>query len=114
MEYLDIARYDLSGPPGQGGVDPSAWRELLRPFTAVKDLSLCSVTTPHVALVLQELVRDSVMELFPILQNIFLSELHAFGFVPEGIEQFVAARQLAGHPISVFDCDDYSSPGASD
>jgi hypothetical protein len=91
----------ISRPPGQDGIDPSLWRELLQPFTAVKNLYLFPGIAPRIALVLQELVGESVLEPFPVLQNIFLNELQPFGFVPEGIEQFVATRQLASHPISV-------------
>jgi len=79
----------------------SLWQDLLRPFTAVKDLYLGSEIAPHVALALQGLIGESVTELFPALQNIFLKEPYPSGRVPEGIEQFVAARQLTSHPISV-------------
>jgi hypothetical protein len=91
----------ISRPPGQDGIDPSLWRELFQPFTAVKNLYLFPEIAPQIALVLQELVGESVLEPFPVLQNIFLNELQPFGFVPEGIEQFVATRQLISHPISV-------------
>jgi hypothetical protein len=67
----------------------------------VKNLYLFPEIAPQIALVLQELVGESVLEPFPVLQNIFLNELQPFGFVPEGIEQFVATRQLISHPISV-------------
>ncbi|KAI0270854.1 hypothetical protein BGY98DRAFT_1189894 [Russula aff. rugulosa BPL654] len=55
---------------------------------------------PRIALVLQMLVGESVMELFPVLQNIFLKDLPS-GVVPEGIKEFVTLRQLVGHPISI-------------
>jgi hypothetical protein len=103
MEGLIIIGSDFYGRPGQDGIDPILWRELLQPFTTVKDLYLCPEIAPRLALVLQDLVGESVTELLPALQNIFLRELPPLGFVPEGIEQFVAARQLAGHPISVSD-----------
>ena len=103
LEDLTISGSILSRPPGQDDIDPSPWRDLLRPFTAVKDLYLFSGIAPHIAFVLQELVGENVLELFPVLQNIFLQgrQFQLFGSIPEGIEQFVAARQLAGHPISV-------------
>ena len=87
------------------GSDPNLWRELLRPFTAVKDLYLDLENALHIARALQELVGDNALELFPVLQNIFLEELQPSRTsrpFPEGIEQFVAARQATGsHPISV-------------
>jgi len=84
--------------PGQDGGDPNLWREVIQPFTSVKNLYMFKAITPHIASVLQGLVGESVMELLPALQNIFMKELRR---VPEGIEQFVATRQLAGHPVSV-------------
>jgi hypothetical protein len=101
VEGLIIVGKYFSLLPWPGSIDPSLWRELLQPFTAVKDLYLDPEIASHIALVLQELVGESVLELFPALQNIFLKELEPSGPVPEGIEQFVAARQLASHPISV-------------
>ena len=98
VEVLNIVGSRLSRPPGQDGIDPSQWRELLQSFTAVKDLYLFPEVAPRIALVLQELAGE---ELLPDLQNIFLKELQPSGLVPEGIEQFVAARQLASCPVSV-------------
>jgi len=101
VEDLIIDGSYFTRPPGQDGLDPSLWRELLQPFTAVKDLYLFPEIAPRIALVLQELVGESALEFFPVLQNIFLKELQPSGLVLEGIEQFAAARQLASHPISV-------------
>ena len=101
LEDLVIIGSNFSRPPGQDGVDPGLWWELLQPFTAVKDLYLFPEIASRIALTLQEFIVESVLELFPVLQNIFLKELQPSGLVPEGIEQFVAARQLASHPISV-------------
>ena len=102
---LEDLRIDgsISGPPGQDGIDPTPWLDLLQPFTAVKNLYLYPEITPHISLVLKELVGESASELFPVLQNIFLPELplQPFQLIPEGIEQFVASRQLASHPISI-------------
>jgi hypothetical protein len=91
VEDLLIIGSNFSRPPGQDGVDSSLWRELLRPFTAVKNLFLFPEIAPRIALVLQELVGESVSELFPVLQNIFLRELQPSRLVPvpEGIEQFL-------------------------
>ena len=101
VEELSLYGDSFSRPSGQDGIEPRLWRELLRPFTAVKDLHLASEFAPHIALVLQELVGESVMELLPVLQNIFLRGMDQDKLVPEGIERFITARQLAGHPISV-------------
>ncbi|KAI0272212.1 hypothetical protein BGY98DRAFT_1001975 [Russula aff. rugulosa BPL654] len=100
VERLIIVGMYFSRPLGQDG-DSLLWRELLQPFTAVKDLCLSPEIAPHIALILLDLVGESVMELLPVLQNIVLKDLQPSGLVPEGIEQFVAARQLASHPVSV-------------
>jgi hypothetical protein len=101
VEDLIIVGSVFFVPPEEDGIDPSLWRELLQPFTAVKDLYLHPKIASRIALALQDLAGGSVLELFPVMQNIFLKELWPSGLVPEGIEQFVAARQLAGRPISV-------------
>jgi len=48
---------------------------------------------------MQKLVREGVMEPLPVLQNIVLEQQRPSKLVLERIRQFVAARQLAGHPI---------------
>jgi F-box-like len=52
VEGLVIVGSNFSRPPGQDGIDPSLWRELLQPFTAVKDLYLSREVVPRIALVL--------------------------------------------------------------
>jgi hypothetical protein len=87
----------------QDGIESSHWLDLLRPYTAVKDLYLSQKLVPHIAPVLQQLVGERVTEVLPALQALFLDSEEPLpsGPVLEGIEQFVAARQLAGHPIAV-------------
>ena len=82
------------------------WLELLHPFFAVKNLYICKTFAPHIVPALQELVGVRTTEVLPTLQNIFLEELQASGHVLEGIRQFVAARQVTGHPIAVSRWDD--------
>ena len=95
VERLAIFGTASSREPWQDDIDLRLWRELLQPFAAVKDLYVSSDIAPHIVVFRQEFVGESVLELFPVLQNIFLNKL------PEGIEQFVAARELANRPISV-------------
>ena len=40
-------------------------------------------------------------EVLPSLENIFLEGFQPSGPLHEGIETFVAARRLAGHPVAV-------------
>jgi hypothetical protein len=50
---------------------------------------------------LRELVGGRTTEVLPSLQNIFLARSEASGPFQEAIRQFVAARQLSGHPIAI-------------
>jgi hypothetical protein len=76
----------------------ASWLELLRPFTAVRNLHLSGKCALHIA---HALDGDRATEVLPALENIFLSNLEPFGPVPQGIRKFVSARQLTGHSIAV-------------
>jgi hypothetical protein len=84
-------------------IENTLWLQLLLPFTAVKNLYLSKEFAPGIAAGLQELVGSRVAEVLPSLRNIFVE-----GFKPPmgSFGQFVAARQLSGHPIaiSVWEC----------
>ena len=84
-------------------IENTLWLELLRPFTAVKNLYLAKEFAPGIAAALQELVGDRIIEVLSNLQNIFVEEIEVepSGPLQENIGQFVAARQLSGHPISI-------------
>ena len=62
---------------------------------------ICTTYCAAFVLVLQELVGGRTTGVLPILQNIFLEGLRPSGPVQEAIGQFVAARQVAGHPVIV-------------
>ena len=81
----------------QDDVENILWMDLLHPFAAVKNLYISKTFVPRIAPALQELVGPRTTEVLPTLENIFL-EVH---WTPEGIEQFVAARQLTGHHVAV-------------
>jgi hypothetical protein len=84
-------------------VENSQWLDFFHPFTAVKELYLSLRSEKNGALALQELVRvgESVTEVLPALQTLFLEETLRLGPVEEFIQQFVAVRKLAGYPIAV-------------
>jgi hypothetical protein len=65
---------------------------------------LCKKFAPRIAPALQELVGERATEVLPTLQSFFLEELYPSGPVQENIDQFVAARQLVSHPITVSSC----------
>jgi hypothetical protein len=70
-------------------------------FVAVKDLCVSEKVALHVVQALQELSVERATEVLPALRNLFIEGLEPSGPVQEGIEQFVATRQLAGHPVAV-------------
>jgi hypothetical protein len=102
-EYLYIHSnvYRPLPPDWQDDLEDSQWLEVLHPFTSVKNLYLSRKLTPSIAPALQELVGERVIEVLPALQSLFLEELHPSEPAQEAIGTFVAARQLAGHPIIV-------------
>ena len=78
--------------------------QLLLPFTAVKNLylyDLFDAFAPDIATTLNELVGGRVTEVLPSLQNIFVKGFKPTRHFQENIGEFVAARQLSGHPITI-------------
>jgi hypothetical protein len=86
-------------------IENTLWLQLLLPFTVVKNLYLSKEFAPGIAITLQELVGDRITEVLPNLQNIFVEGLESSGPLQENIGQFVTARQLSGHPVTVSDWD---------
>ena len=88
-------------PDQRGNIENGLWLELLLPFTAVKNIYLSETVASRIVTALKELAEGGTTEILPTLKNIFLGGLKSSGPVEEGIGQFVAARQVAGHPITV-------------
>jgi hypothetical protein len=82
-------------------IENALWLELLLPFTAVKNFYPSKGFAPDIAVALKELVGVRITEVLPSLQNIFVEELNPPGPFQENIRQFVAARRLSGHPITI-------------
>ena len=77
------------------------WLEILRPFTAVKNLYISKELAHCIALFLKGLVKERLTDVLPALESLFLEELYPSGPIQEAIRSFVAARQLLGHPVAV-------------
>ena len=82
-------------------MDSSLWLELFHLFLAVQSLRVSEKLVPPVAAALQELTGERTMEVLPALHSLFLGGLEPSGLVPEGINSFVAARQLSDHHVAV-------------
>ena len=101
VQHLYILDAEFLRPCWQDYVneeESNQWLELLRPFTAVKDLYLHREFVPYFAATLQELGTESDAEVLPALQKIFLEDPWLSGSVREIIKQFVALRRLSGDP----------------
>jgi hypothetical protein len=82
-------------------IENTLWLQLLRPFTAVKNLYLSREFAPRIAAVLREFVGDRITEVLPSLQKIFVGGFESLGPFQENIGHFVSARQLSDHPIAI-------------
>ena len=108
IEHLYI-REDLHYSPfGQDDIETGQWLELLHRLTAVKDLRISPEFTPRIVPTLQELVGGRVTEVLPALKTLFVEETLPSG-VQETIDKFVAARELAGHPVAISRWEDSDS-----
>ena len=81
--------------------DSSLWLELFHLFIALQGLYVSAKLVAPVAAALQELTEGRTMEVLPALHDLFLEGLEPSGPVPEGIQSFVAARQLSDHHVAV-------------
>ena len=98
LEHLYILENEYEYPFWVNDMENIQRLELFHPFTTVKNLYLSQEFVP----LMQGLVGERVTEVLPNLQGIFLVEdLEKPGFVPETIQQFIAARQLSSCPIAI-------------
>jgi hypothetical protein len=99
-----VERLDLREDPDlkshwKDDMENGQWKELLDPFTDVKDLYLSKELALRIAPTLQELVWPT--EVLPVLQNIFLAEPEPSGDARDAISPFIVARQLSNYPVTV-------------
>jgi hypothetical protein len=79
--------------------DDPQWLELLIPFVSVKRLYVSEGLGLYLASALGKLCGETVTEVLPALDNLFLEGLRSSGVVEETIKSFVIMRQLSGHPV---------------
>jgi hypothetical protein len=88
--------------------------QLLLPFNPAKNRYLSKDFAPDIAVALQELVGGRITEVSPSLQNIFVEGLEPSGPFLENIGQFVAARQVFDHLITIsvyeYSLSDFHAP----
>jgi hypothetical protein len=81
------------------------WLDVLRPFTAVKNLYLPGTSTRDVMPALQVVVERELRGVLPQLENIFLDSTEVSGRVLIAIGLFEAVRRDTGHPVTLFISD---------
>ena len=101
LETLYIFEKRSWRPEWKDNIENTLWLQLLHPFAVVKNLYLSKEFALHIVPALQELDGGRTTEVLPALENIFLERLEPSGPVQEGVGQFVATRQVTGHPIAV-------------
>jgi hypothetical protein len=101
VEILQIPYPSMRTVWKNDAIEKTLWLQLLNPFIAVKNLYLSKEFEPGIAAALQELVGGRITEVLPSLRHIFVARLEPSGPFQENIRQFVAARQLSGHPIAI-------------
>jgi len=101
LESLEIA---IDHEDWQDEIDVIQWQEFFHPFIPVKKMSLKDDASVRlVAPALRELAGERATEVLPALQNLSLttSGSSPSGPLKEDIEEFIATRQLYGHPVTV-------------
>jgi hypothetical protein len=103
LEDLYINKSTRSKPDWKDNIGNGSWLELLRPFTAMKNLYLSKNIALRIGPALQEHIEGRTTEVLCTLENVFLEGLGPSGRVQEGIGHFVAAQQVVGHRIAISD-----------
>jgi hypothetical protein len=95
-----VEQLDIDGVRWQPPTENAEWLEVLGLFVAVKDLCVSEKVALHVVRALQELSVERATEVLPALRNLVIEGLEVSGPIQGAVEQFVATRQLAGHPVA--------------
>ena len=100
LERLEILHSRQRRQGWQDDIENMQWLELLHPFTSVEQLVLYNDIPGLVAPALKELTGERVTDVLPALQSLVLGRLRS-GPIEKAIAQFVAARQISGHPVAI-------------
>ena len=95
--YIDESRLPF---PRQGDIENLEWLEVFRPFSAVRNLYVSEYLAQRITPALQDFPQERVADALPALDILFVEKLRP-GPIGEAFGQFVAARQLLGHPVTV-------------
>jgi hypothetical protein len=101
LEHLDIRGSPYLQLPWQDDTESAQWLELLQPFVTVKNLYLSNKVAYYVSPALRGLDGERATEMLPALQALVLDGPQSSGPVEGAFREFVAARQLSGHPVAI-------------
>jgi len=102
LEGLHICGDLYWGPTSSGGLESAPWLELLCPFVTVKHMYLSGRIVLYVTPALRGLTGEGVPEVLPVLRHVSVGcWFDPSGPTQEAIAQFIAARQVSGHPITM-------------
>jgi hypothetical protein len=108
LESLNIEDDPHSPPRWKDDMAGTEWRDLLNPFVSVTELFLTRDIALRVGHVLQNLSMEEATEVLPEIQDIYLKGVEPFGPAQDAIGKFVAARQLAGHLVELYNMEEIS------
>ncbi len=93
----------LSPQKWEYDIDHEQWFEILQPFTSVRELYVSDTMWPLLAPTLKQHTGENTLlvTILPMLCDLFLDQSEPSGPFPETLQPFVAARELAGHPVVV-------------
>ena len=97
MVHLFINESDLQIEPGwEDSVDDTDWLELLRTITTVQTLQVSKQLAGYIALALDGFNEEIVTEVLPALTSLSLEDQPVIS-----VQNFLAARQISGHPVAI-------------
>jgi hypothetical protein len=101
IENLYVYEDQISPPSWKDDIENTEWLDLLLPFTAVKSLYLSKLSSPCIALALQELTGGRTTEVLLALKNVLLEEFPPSEPVQKCITRFISARRLTNSPVAI-------------
>ena len=101
VDHLYLLAHGCWNCQPDDNIENGHWLDLLRPFTGVRRLYIHSEFTPYIMFALQDVIEEGVTEVLPALRTLFWQEKPSQQDVWDAMKQFVAARRLAGFPITV-------------
>ena len=104
LSTLESLEIEVSHEDWQGEIEVIQWQEFFYPFTSVKIITLQDEASVRLVVpALRELSGERATEVLPALQNLSLttSGSSPLGPLKEAIAEFIATRQLDGHPVTV-------------